>query len=488
MFKKLSDLLFKNRSASQTVVKNTIWLLVGEGAHSLRFIVAIVAARLLGAASWGIFAYTVTLAGMFTVFADIGIGGVLNREVSRNPDGHAAYLSTSFFLKILLVFLSVLVIWITAPFLLNIDGARSFLLVICLLLASDSFREFSFSVIRAKEKMEQEAVIKTVTNIGILSLGIGLLVIFRTPKALAWAYVLGSGMGALTGAWFLRGYIKTMLTNFSGKLVWPIFSSAWPFAMTALLGTIIINMDTIIIGHYRTAAEIGFYATAQRPIQLFYTLASLIASAVFPIMAKTAKRDNPKFRLLFEKISSAALLISLPITIVGVILGKDIIQVLFGNQYLPAVLAFQLLMLTTVITSLSSIMTNGVFAYDRQKIFTWTIAGGVLTNLVLDLLFIPRWGIAGSAVATIIAQFAVIAPLYVTMKKTNFFLLWRNAKKIVLASFAAGAAAVFLNLLSVNFFVNLLTDAAVYFFMLSLLKEPLAEDIASIFGITKSSS
>lgn len=484
MFKKLAGLLLRNRSTSQTVVKNTVWLMVGEAAHSLRFIVAIVAARLLGAASWGVFAYAVTMASMFTIVSDVGIGGVLNREVSRNPDGYAEHLSTSFFLKILLIFLSISLIWITAPFLLNVDGVRSFLLVICILLIFDSLRDFSFAIIRAKEKMEQEAVIKTVTNVGILLLGIGLLIVFRTPMALAWAYAIGSGMGLLAAIWFLRGYIKTMLVNFSRRLVWPIFAAAWPLAMVALLSTIMINMDTIIIGHYRSAAEIGFYSAAQRPIQLFYTVSSLIASAVFPVLAKTAKRDDKKFRTLFEKISSAAFLVSLPLTIVGVVLGKSIIQALFGNQYLPAVLTFQLLILTLVITFLSNIITNGVFAYDKQKLFIWTIAGGVLTNLVLDLLFIPRWGIAGSAVATIIAQLVVFIPLYASMKKINFFLIFRNIKKIVLASFAAGAVAAILSALSVSFYLNLPIDMAVYLVLLFATKEPLAEDIASVFGVT----
>ena len=483
MFRKLANLLLHNRSTSQTVVKNTIWLMVGELAHSLRFVIAIYAARILGAANWGIFSYAVTLAGMFTIVSDIGISGVLNREVARNPENHARYLSTSFFLKIFLIIFSVGLILLTAPFLLNIDGVESFLIIICLILAFDSMRDFSFAIIRAKEKMEQEALIKTVTNIGIVVLGFIFLLLSPTPKALAWSYAAGSGLGLITGIWLLRPYFINLISNFSQKLIWPIFSAAWPFAMVALLSSLMINMDTVIIGHFRSAVEIGFYAAAQRPVQLFYTISALISSAIFPALAKSAKRDNTRFRVLLEKIMAVVFLLGLPLAVGGIVLGKEVIQVLFGNQYLAGTLTFQLLMVTLLLTFPSNILVNGVFAYDKQKIFTWTIAGGVLTNLILDLILIPRWGIAGSAVATIIAQVLVFLPLFISMKRINYFQIWPNMKKITLAAAVMGIIALVFSLLGVNFYINFPLDIVSYFGMLYLLKEPLTEDIASVFGV-----
>lgn len=457
--------------------------MVGELAHSLRFVVAIFAARILGAANWGIFSYAVTLAGMFTIVSDIGISGVLNREVARNPENHAQYLSTSFFLKIFLIFFSIALILITAPFLLNIDGVKSFLIIICLILAFDSMRDFSFAIIRAKEKMEQEAAIKTVTNVGILVLGLAFLIFIPTPKALAWSYAIGSGLGLITGIWLLRPYLANLFSNFTRKLVWPIFSSAWPLALIGLSSSLMINMDMVIIGHFRSAAEIGFYAAAQRPIQLFYTISGLIASATFPAFAKAAKRDNPRFKILLEKVITVVFLIGLPLVIGGIVLGKEVIQVLFGNQYLAGTLTLQLLLITLLTTFPTNILINGVFAYDKQKIFSWAITTGIVVNLILDLLFIPRWGIAGSAAATIIAQLFIFTPLFVSMKRLNYFRIWPNIRKIVIASGVMGVIALLLSLLNVNFYVNLPMDIAAYFGALYLLKEPLTKDIASVFGV-----
>lgn len=479
---KLASLLLHNRSTSQTVAKNTFWLMVGEVAHSLRFVVAIYAARALGASNWGVFAYAVTMAGMFTIISDLGISGVLNREVARNPENHAKYLSTSFFLKIFLIAVSIGVIFLTAPVLLNVDGVGSFIGIICVLLAFDSMRDFFFAIVRAKEKMEQEAVVKAVTNIGILVLGIGFLLISPTPKALAWAYVVGSGAGLITGIWFLRRHLINFISNFSKNLIWPIFSAAWPLAMVALLSSLMINMDTVIIGHFRSAAEIGFYAAAQRPVQLFYTIAALISSAVFPALARFAKQDGEKFRSTLEKTIAALFAIGLPLTVGGIILGKEVVQVLFGSQYLPGTFTFQLLLVTVVITFLYGVLVNGIFSYDKQKIFSWAILSGVLVNLILDLILIPRWGIAGSAVATIIAQTTVTIPLFMTMRKINYFQIWPNIKKIVAATAIMGVVALILHLLAVNFFINLPIDIAVYFLALFLLKEPLTKNVASVLS------
>ena len=53
---KLKKFLFANQTPDQTIAKNTIWLVVGKiGTRLLRTILVIYAARILGAANWGVF-------------------------------------------------------------------------------------------------------------------------------------------------------------------------------------------------------------------------------------------------------------------------------------------------------------------------------------------------------------------------------------------------------------------------------------------------
>ncbi len=483
MFKRIIPFFFRNKSTSQTVAKNTFWLLTGQGAQIFRIILIIYAARVLGAAGLGLFSYAVTLAGMFTTFSDIGISAVLNREASRNPETRASYISTSFFLKLLLILASIGIIYLALPLYTNVQGIRPLLIVICLILTFDSMIQFGYALIRAAEKMEQEAIIHILTNVSILTLGLVFLWKFNTPTSLTWAYALGSGIGLLTTLFIIKSELKSIIKSFSKSLVWKIFSSAWPFALVTLLSTLMINIDTLVIGHFRSITDIGLYTAAQRPIQLFYTSAGLIASAVFPVFARLAKKDDVKFRAIFEKMLTATFLIAIPLAVGGVILGKEVILILFGNQYLGATLTFQLLMLTMLTTFPSSIFINGVFAYDRQKVFTWFISLGVIINFVLDVIFIPRWGIAGSAVATIIAQLVIWTLLLTTIKRLNNFSVWPSLLKITTASLVMALLIEKLSSANISFYLTLPLGVAVYFTSLIILREPFMEDLKRLTSI-----
>ncbi|MBU6390567.1 flippase, partial [Patescibacteria group bacterium] len=357
---KLKNFFLKNRSISQTVAKNTFWLFTGEiFAKTFRAAIVIYAARVLGVGSYGVFSYAITLASFFTIFSDIGLNAILNRETVRQPELRERYASTTLFIKLFLILIGVGLIFGFAPAFTKIQGVGFLLPGVAALFIFDSLREFGYSLNRAMEKMEREAFNRFFTNFSIAGLGLYFLIVAPSPKTLMAAYAIGSGLGALIIIWTLREYFKNPFLNFTAKLVRPIFSAAWPFALMGLLSVIMINTDTIMLGWLKTAADIGLYSAAQRPVQLLYIIPTLISAASFPALARLAQRDNKRFREAFEKIIVFILLFALPITLIGLIFGKEIMGLLFGQSYLPATLAFQLLMITVLISFPATFISNG---------------------------------------------------------------------------------------------------------------------------------
>ena len=77
---RIKEFLFENQNTRQTIAKNTFWLSFGEiTGRLLRLGIVIYAARILGAAGWGVFSYLTSLAAVFTIFTDVGLGAVLIR-------------------------------------------------------------------------------------------------------------------------------------------------------------------------------------------------------------------------------------------------------------------------------------------------------------------------------------------------------------------------------------------------------------------------
>ena len=91
MWQKIKSFLFENKTAKQTVAKNTVWLSISNfGGRLFKAAIIIYAARMLGAAGYGVFSYAVTLAGFFTLFVDPGINSVLIREGAKGNAGRTA--------------------------------------------------------------------------------------------------------------------------------------------------------------------------------------------------------------------------------------------------------------------------------------------------------------------------------------------------------------------------------------------------------------
>lgn len=416
--KKILNLFFQNRTVKQTIAKNTFWLFVGQVmGRVLRGILVIYSARILGAASWGVFSYAIGLVAFLTIFTDLGINALITKTSVEKV--RQEIVSTSFFIKIVLILLGLVVLFMFAPLISKIKEAIPLFPIVALILIFDNLREFGFSITRAMERMEVEAFFFILTNLAIVIAGFAFLMFNPTPISLAYAYVIGTAIGMISTFYFLRKYFRNIFKYFREDLIKPILTSAWPFAMIGIMGSLMINTDIILLGWFRTAEELGFYSAAQKPVQILYVLPALLATSIFPVLARLAGKDDEKTAQIINRTISCLLWVAMPIVVVGILFGKEIIKLAYGISYLPSVISWQILIVTILAVFPGTIIGNSIFAYNRQKLFIKSAAIGAFSNIILDLIFIPIWGAPGSAAATVIAQFATNSFLWINLRKIN---------------------------------------------------------------------
>ena len=485
MLKKIKGLLLENKTASQTVAKNTFWLTVSNvGGRLLRAVIIIYSARVLGASDWGIFSYAVSLVAFITVFTDIGISPMLVRETAKSredPKTRTQIISTSFLIRAALLAVGILVVIFGAPHFTTIAGVRVILPIVTFILIFDTFRDFGFSIVRAMEKMEWEAVLFLFTNLAIVVFGFVFLYLSKTVTALTYSYALGTGIGTAATIFALRKDFKGVFSNFSFPFAKYLISSAWPFAIAAILGVLMINTDILIIGWLRSAEDVGLNSAAQRIVQLLYLLPAILSTSLLPSFARlAAKKDNEKLRGALEKILGALFLAAIPMVVGGVVLGKEIMNLLFGAGYAGGTPSFQILLVTILIDFPAGVLSTMIFAYNRQKNITIYSAIGGVSNALLDLALIPTFGITGSAIATLAAQFFSNAYLRHVAKKINGFKILPYLRRTFLAAAVMLALVLTLKALGVNVILNIAAAAVLYFGLLFVLKEPLLREIKLI--------
>ena len=328
---KIASFLFRNQSTRQTVAKNVFWLTAGQiGSRVFRAFIIIYAARVLGAAEYGVFSYVLGLAGFFTVFADIGVNAILTREAAKRPEEASYYFATTFWIKIILLIITAGLVIFVAPYFSKIEAARVLLPFVALLTIFDGLRELANAFFRAREKMELEALTTTATNVAITLLGFAILYLDQSAQSLAITYALSAGVGTFAGIIILRKQFAGVFMFFRKRLIKPILSAAWPIAFLAILSVFMLQVDIIMLGFFRGAEDVGFYSAGQKIFQLLYTLPAILAMSIFPALSRAVgEKNNERTRSALEHGIALMSMIGIPIVIGGVILGKNIILFLY---------------------------------------------------------------------------------------------------------------------------------------------------------------
>lgn len=481
---RIKNFLGENRTTKQTILKNTFWLSSSDIVGRLfKAAIVIYAARVLGAAGFGTFSYVMGLASLLTAFSDLGMSSIVVREGAKNPQLRARYFSTALGLTSLLALASALIIIFGAPLVTKIPISHALVVMVAMVFVFDIIRGLVGSAIfRAQEKMEGEALVTIVTQLVIVGAGFYLLTTFRSPEGFALAYAVGSATGLLLALYLVRGYIRQFIARFERALIKPILSASIPMSLATILGVIMINTDIVLLGWLTDATQVGFFAAAQRPITLLYAIPSLIAASIFPALARFAERDQNRFRLLNEKSIVAVLLFAFPLAAGFLLTGKEIIHLLYGSAYSPAILAIKILALTLITMFPMSMLNNGIFAYNQQKFLVKVGVVGVVANACLDIILIPVWGIVGCAIATVGTQIITSTAIWLKMKQINNFSVAGNLKKIIIATLLMGLAVAGLVQIGSSVLTIIILAAVTYFGTLVLLKEKLFRDLKSILA------
>lgn len=463
-----------DQTIGNKIAKNVAWLFGGQVVgRLLRAVIIIYAARLLGAESWGAFSYALSLAAFLTIFSDFGVNAFLTREGIKSPELRNKYLATALALKGAVLIVLMTVVTLLADYLTSIPAAAALLPIITLIFAFDSLRDLGVAVARSLEKMEIEAWVNVLTNLAITVFGFIFLYKFGSVASLTWGYALGSGLGLLAIIYILRDNFRGLWGTIDMSLVKSLLTSAWPFGLLGLMGVVMINTDVLMLGWLTSAKATGFYAAAQKPIQLLYILPTLIAAAFFPALTRSVNNKDYHFRVIFERGVVATYLLAVPIAIGGFLLARPIMQLLYGSAYLPGTSSFAVLALTTLAIFPATIIANGVFAHDKQKNLLGYVALGIGGNIFLNFLFIPVLGIAGAALSTFINQIIINVYLWWQFKKVTEFSILPHLGKIITAGLIMGVLTLFLRSYSVNVIVNIALSGALYLVSLWVQKEPM---------------
>jgi O-antigen/teichoic acid export membrane protein len=193
-----------------------------------------------------------------------------------------------------------------------------------------------------------------------------------------------------------------------------------PLLGMAILTTIYLNNDTILIGRFFGPEKVGFYQSAYKILFAFQSV-NVINNALFPRFS--ALIHQKKYQSLDKLIKFTlfwSLLVLVPLAIVITIFAKPIINIIYGSIYSSASLALTLLIWTGVVSYFKLLASNLLIASNHQKSFFYIFLFGTIINVAINITITPHYNYFLPALSLLISETLITflaTILYVRIKK-----------------------------------------------------------------------
>lgn len=281
--------------------------------------------------------------------------------------------------------------------------------------------------------------------------------------------------------YFFKEKLKLKI-NLNKRAVYKYLSYGSPFLISGILAMINCNVDRIIIGFVISKSDAGIYASAYYIVAFLTSLITIIFSPVFPLYIEYFHHGNiQKLKLIHNNMAKIIAMIIVPITIGGLILAKDIILFVFGEQYIRAYVPFAILMVYSLLLFIRETYGYGLNAWNMEKKYLKIVAISSIVNLALNLLLIPKFGINIAAVTTTISEIINL----IFMKKYACKIINLNYCKYIIkispAAFIMTISVIILKFINLNVILNIVLSASVYVFFILIFKYITLDEIKSFF-------
>lgn len=390
--------------SGRLVARNFFTLGSGEAiARIIAFAATVYVARVLGPESYGIIELAAAIALYFSRVADFGIDlGLGVREIASRR-GDLDRLAPAVLTARILIAL-VLVGALAAFGLLVLPPEEGRVLAVygvSLLAVGLSTRWIHIGL----EKTAWVSVARTVGELAMVGLVFGFVRssedLIRVPAA----KVVGDLLAVLIMAVLVRRFGIRLAPRLDWEILKPLARRAWPLVVSALLGLMIYNSDLIFIRIFTgRSAAVGYYAAAYTLIGFLANLGIAYSISLLPTLTRLA--DHRERQLgLFQTAHAHVFAVGLPIAIGGSLLAPQIISLVFGPAYEPAVLALRIVVWSVPLGLLRDVSIAGLIASGREDRVMRLTAWATGLNLLLNVLLIPPFGIYGAAIASVLTEF-----------------------------------------------------------------------------------
>lgn len=395
---------FKSNQNLARYAKNTGWLFSEQIAKVIGGVfVGTLVARYLGPDNFGILNYSLAIVALCGALTKLGLDSIVVRELVHSPESTSSILSTAFWLKscaALIAFLILLVVFAVDGF----KDSEKFTIIISAGLILQSFEVIDF-YFQANVLSKYVSIVKIIQL--IISISLKILCLYL-GKGLIWfvclllldQMILGTSLYLV----FKKIVKKDFFISIDFALAKRLLKDSYFLIFSSIMVMIYLRVDQIVIKKLLGDHELGLFSAAVRLSEVWYIVPGIITTSLTPAILNAKKMSEILYYKRIQALTDLLVWSSIGIGLITTFSAPLIIKILYGEKFALSSNVLVVHIWTGVFASMGVSSAIWYLNEGYQKLaFYRTLVGAVL-NLALNFPLIMKYGIIGSAYASLISQ------------------------------------------------------------------------------------
>lgn len=383
--------------------------------------------RMLGNEAYGKYTFAVSIVTYLFLFASFGISNYAVREGARIRNKNKLieeFASEMFTINIITTLISYFVLILILLFSKKISSYTTLILIHSLSILMNCigvdwintiYEDFKYITIRY-------------IFFQILAL-IGMFLFVKTANDIykyAIIVVFGSYGGNIINLFYVRKYVhlKIVFKNNLKKHIIPLML----LFINSLAVVIYVNSDITLLGFFTSDGDVGVYSFASKIYNMIKQFINAIMIVLVPRLAFLRDNNKKQYRKYIDRLWVYLFTVVMPVVIIVFMFADSIINIVGGEIYKEAGGTLSILSFSLIFALLSSVYTNCILIINRRenRCLIATISSALI-NICLNILLIPKLGIKGAAITTVVAEMTnMFIQAYYAKKEMNFKIKLKN--------------------------------------------------------------
>jgi len=389
------------------IIRNLFYSSLSVMTTLFLFVLMFLMGRHLGAEKYGVFMLGLHIATIFEMFTDFGLRDISVRNVAQKKELTEKYIGNIVAWKMILSAV-VFVVMIGVVHILGYDFETR--LVVYILAPSAFLKSMKYTMrifFQVHDRFGWDTLLVFVERACLLGVGLAVLFYWKAVLPIAVCFTSVRLVDFLLTLAVLRWKIAPIKPRLDFQFMKKLQIEAFPLGLFFVILTIYSYIDTVMLSLMRTMEDVGLYNSAFKIYEGITILPTVFWLVILPRLSELFTTNQSHHQRLAVRSVKYMFVIGIPTMIFGIILSRFFIGFFYGADYLPAVLALQILFVGIVFQYSNWMLNATLISMSRQKVILALGSIGLISKIILNVILISMYGFNGSATATALGEFLI---------------------------------------------------------------------------------